>query len=107
MTDLLSDKGYSASQIHDLVWPLAPCSQEVWRRERALIRFQSITSAIVSGQKYYADRDVLRARLAVCALRYEHDNGVPNGGGEGELIVNGRADFRFSFQYDKRILEEA
>ncbi|MGH2582213.1 MAG: hypothetical protein ACRDFQ_04885 [Anaerolineales bacterium] len=103
MTNLLKQRHYSPQQITDLCWPLRPSYSA--RRERALIQFESISQINGSdGQRVYADRDVLYARKAKCVLRYTHSHGVPDGGGEGALIINEKVQLRYEFKFDTAIL---
>jgi hypothetical protein len=70
-------------------------------RERALVTFNSIAKAkTLQGEDVFLDRDVLHARAAQCVLRYTHQNGIPDGGGQGALIVDGQEQFRFEYKYD-------
>jgi hypothetical protein len=107
LTELLVQRGYTPEQAFDYVWPLEPSSNVIYKRERALISFDSIASETRDGATYIADRDVLIARRARCAIRYTNSNGRPDGGGQGALIVNGEEQFRFEFKYNPKILTGA
>jgi hypothetical protein len=100
LTDVLRERRYSAEQITDLCWPLAPSFEA--KRERALILFTGITRLSQPDDGYwYADRDVLKAKSARCALLYSHDaHGTPDGGGRAGLYVDGREELRVEFQYN-------
>jgi hypothetical protein len=103
MTTLLKERNNSSERISDLCWPIRPSI--VAARERAVITFEHI--AMIkdnNGEDAYADRDALFARSAVCALRYTHVNGKPDGGGEGALIVNRQVQFQYEFRYNTEIL---
>jgi hypothetical protein len=105
MTDLLRQRSYSSEQIFDLCWPTRPSVMR--NRERAVMTFQTIVKIMgPTGNTVYADRDVLFAKAATCALHYLHDaNGAPDGGIQGALIVNGREEFRFEAHYDVGMLK--
>jgi hypothetical protein len=100
ITEILVQRGYSATQIHDLCWPIS--GSPVAMRMRALINFGRILK--VPGSDEWADRDVLTARAAQCVLRYSHIGGVPDGGGEAALIRNGETELRLAFKYDLAVL---
>lgn len=102
LTAILKNKGYNSTQISDLCWPVRPSITS--NRERALVLFQSeIRKVTYNGTRVYADRDVLHANAAECVLRYTHKNGIPDGGGQGALIVSGQEQFRFDFQFNKDV----
>lgn len=97
-TEILARQGYSGSQIIDLVWPVRPAVDyhaDPNARERGIITFGGITR---HGGRFQ-DRDVLHARSAECVLRYGHQNGSPDGSGEGAVVVSGRVELRFEFDY--------
>jgi hypothetical protein len=100
LTDELIKRNYTSQQVMDFVWPLRPC--RVDHRERALITFSNIQYVkLFDGRMGYADRDVLSAKSADCALQYSYtDKGAPDGGGRAALIINQREEFRVEFQYD-------
>lgn len=104
LTDLLKERGYTSAQISDLCWPVKP-SRDGAERMRSSLTFDAVSEAKDAHNNIiYLDRDVLMARAATCMLRYTHRNGVPDGGGEGALIVDGKEEFRFSFTYNQQYL---
>lgn len=104
LTDLLKARSYTAEQISDLCWPVRPCNDGIVR-QRAFITFDAVSRMKdARNNDVYLDRDVLLATSATCTLRYTHQNGVPDGGGEGALIVAGQEQFRYEFKYDRETL---
>lgn len=102
LTSLLKERNLSTSEIMGFCWPISPSI--VVKRERARIVFTEVLQITnEKSETVYADRDVLHAREGECTLRYTHTNGVPDGGGEGAIIVNRQEQFRFAFKFDPSI----
>ncbi|WP_150129124.1 hypothetical protein [Rhizobium phaseoli] len=104
LVGLLENRGYSSSQISDYCWPLRPSVDAM--RERALIFFNQVIKVHNrQGNSVYADRDVLHASAADCVVRYTHNKGVPDGGGEGAIIVNNKVELRFAFKFTPSVYQ--
>lgn len=99
LTVLLRDRGYSPAQIQSLVWPVK-VSKSGPARERANITFQGV--GVSNG--VYLDRDVLRAKEAICLIQYEHHFGKPTGRGAMGLVVSGKPEFEAGFSYDVKMI---